>query len=76
MDDIAKLLNMDPLEIRLMNVFHEGSISPTGQKLQSVVVKESLLRAAEKFGWNGKGSGSASGKLLPKEIIDGTTVRV
>ena len=76
MDDIATLLNMDPLEIRLMNVFHEGSISPTGQKLQSVVVKESLLRAAEKFGWNGKGSGSSSGKLLPKEIIDGTTVRV
>jgi CO/xanthine dehydrogenase Mo-binding subunit len=67
---------MDPLDIRLVNVFHEGSISPTGQKLQSVVVKESLLRAAEKFGWNSKGSATAGGKLLPKEIMDGTTVRV
>jgi CO/xanthine dehydrogenase Mo-binding subunit len=76
MDEIATLLKVDPLELRLMNVFHEGSISPTGQKLQSVVVKESLLRAAEKFGWKGKGSGTSGGKLLPKDIIDATTVRV
>ena len=52
MDDMAEALGIDPLEIRLRNCFHEGSISPTGQKLQSVVVRESLLRAAERFGWN------------------------
>jgi len=76
MDDIATVLKMDPLEIRLINAFHEGSISPTGQKLQSVVVKESLLRAAEKFGWNINGNGSTGSKLLPKEITNGNTVRV
>jgi CO/xanthine dehydrogenase Mo-binding subunit len=51
MDDIAAALGIDPLEIRLRNAFGEGSLSPTGQVLQSVVVKESLLKAAERFGW-------------------------
>ncbi len=51
MDDIAAALGIDPLEIRLRNAFGEGSASPTGQVLHSVVVKESLLKAAERFGW-------------------------
>jgi len=51
MDDIAAALNIDPLDIRLLNAFGEGSASPTGQVLQSVVVRESLLKAAERFGW-------------------------
>jgi CO/xanthine dehydrogenase Mo-binding subunit len=51
MDDIATALGIDPLAIRLRNAFVEGSVSPTGQVLQSVVVKDSLLRAAERFGW-------------------------
>jgi CO/xanthine dehydrogenase Mo-binding subunit len=51
MDDIAAALGIDPLTIRLRNAFDEGSISPTGQVLHSVVVKEALLRAAERFGW-------------------------
>jgi CO/xanthine dehydrogenase Mo-binding subunit len=51
MDDIAKALGIDPLEIRLRNAFHEGSSSPTGQVLHSVVVKESLETAAERFRW-------------------------
>ena len=51
MDDIARALGIDPLEIRLRNAFGEGSISPTGQVLHSVVVRESLERAAERFGW-------------------------
>jgi nicotinate dehydrogenase large molybdopterin subunit len=51
MDDIAKKLDIDPLDIRLLNAFHEGSSSPTGQVLHSVVVKESLDIAAERFRW-------------------------
>jgi len=51
MDDIAAALGIDPLEIRLRNAFGEGSISPTGQVLHSVVVRDSLLKAAERFGW-------------------------
>ena len=51
MDDIAAALGIDPLEIRLANAFDEGSPSPTGQALHSVVVKDTLLQAAERFGW-------------------------
>jgi CO/xanthine dehydrogenase Mo-binding subunit len=54
MDDIAKALGIDPLAIRLRNAFTEGSPSPTGQVLHSVVVKESLLKAAERFGWEAR----------------------
>ena len=75
MDELAEKLNMDPLEFRLLNCFHEGSISPTGQKLESVVVRESLLRAAERFGWNGKESTNGDVKLMLKEA-NGNAVRV
>jgi len=51
MDEIAAALNMDPLQIRLLNAFGEGAVSPTGQVLHSVVLKESLLQAAQRFGW-------------------------
>ncbi len=51
MDDIAHDLGIDPLEIRRRNAFHEGSSSPTGQMLHSVVVSDSLDMAAERFGW-------------------------
>ena len=51
MDDIAKALGKDPLEVRLLNAFDEGSSSPTGQVLHSVVIKETLRKAAERFGW-------------------------
>ncbi|MBI2189747.1 MAG: molybdopterin-dependent oxidoreductase [Acidobacteria bacterium] len=53
MDDIAEALGIDPLEIRLRNVLREGSLSPTSQQLHSVVVRETLLQAAQRFGWNG-----------------------
>ena len=51
MDDIAEALGIDPLAIRLRNAFGESSLSPTGQVLHSVVVKESLLMAARRYGW-------------------------
>ena len=51
MDDMAHDLGIDPLEIRYLNAFHEGSASPTGQVLHSVVVRDSLEVAAERFGW-------------------------
>jgi len=61
MDDIAHALGIDPIDIRLLNAFEEGSISPTGQKLHSVVAKESILRAAKMFGWNGMDNGNGTG---------------
>jgi CO/xanthine dehydrogenase Mo-binding subunit len=58
MDDIAKALGIDALEIRLRNALKEGSLSPTSQMLHSVVVRESLLQAAKRFGWNSGGQGA------------------
>ena len=52
---------IDPIDIRLLNAFEEGSSSPTGQKLHSVVAKESILRAAKRFGWNGMDKGNGTG---------------
>jgi CO/xanthine dehydrogenase Mo-binding subunit len=51
MDEIARDLGIDPVEIRLRNMFREGSMSSTGQVLHSVKVKESLENAVKKFGW-------------------------
>jgi CO/xanthine dehydrogenase Mo-binding subunit len=51
MDDMAAELGIEPLEIRLMNAFNEGSASPTGQVLEAVVVRDSLEMATERFGW-------------------------
>jgi CO/xanthine dehydrogenase Mo-binding subunit len=54
MDDIAAALGLDPLEIRLRNAFREGSVSSTGQVLHSVAVRECLLKAAARFGWEAR----------------------
>jgi CO/xanthine dehydrogenase Mo-binding subunit len=78
MDDIATALNIDPLDIRLLNAFDEGSLSPTGQTLQSVVVRESLLRAAERFGWHAKSNasdGAGAGAIVASKTIKGNGVR-
>ena len=59
MDDIAKALGDrsagDPAAQRARR---KASLSPTGQTLHSVVVRESLLQAAQRFGWNGNGQGA------------------
>jgi carbon-monoxide dehydrogenase large subunit len=51
LDEIAHELGLDPLEFRLRNALREGDISPTGEKLISVGVRDSLLAAAEAIGW-------------------------
>jgi CO/xanthine dehydrogenase Mo-binding subunit len=56
LDDIAAALKIDPIDIRLLNLMREGSLSPTGQTLHSVVVRESLVQAAQRFGWETKGA--------------------
>ena len=48
---LAQEVGIDPLEIRMRNAFEENASSPTGQVLESVVVKASLQTAAERFGW-------------------------
>lgn len=51
MDSIAHRLAMDPLQIRMLNAFDEGSTGPTGQVLRSVAIKKTLIEAAQRFEW-------------------------
>ncbi|HEX7571804.1 MAG TPA: molybdopterin cofactor-binding domain-containing protein, partial [Bacteroidota bacterium] len=55
MDELAERVGMNPLEIRLKNCFHRGSVTATGQKLDHVVsLQEVLEKAAEGIGFEEK----------------------
>lgn len=51
MDRIAEKLGMDPLQLRLKNVLHNGDIGITGEVMQSLAVQECLEAAADNIGW-------------------------
>jgi CO/xanthine dehydrogenase Mo-binding subunit len=51
LDELAAKLGIDPLEFRLRNAWVDGDASPTGQRLTSVSVKETLEKAARAVGW-------------------------
>ncbi len=52
MDELAERLGMDPLEIRLRNVYVDGDVSYWGERLHSVGLKETLHKAADAIGWD------------------------
>ncbi|MBQ0059419.1 MAG: xanthine dehydrogenase family protein molybdopterin-binding subunit [Lachnospiraceae bacterium] len=60
MDIIARKLDMDPLELRLKNCLHDGSIGVTGEIISTCAVDECLRAAAANIGWD----------KLPKRWVD------
>ena len=54
MDDIARRLGIDPVELRLKNLVQEGDQFVTGDTLVSVGISECLKGAAEAVGWQEK----------------------
>jgi CO/xanthine dehydrogenase Mo-binding subunit len=71
MDDIARRLGMDPLELRLKNLVHEGDVFVTGDKLVSVGISDCARRAAEAVGWRGteeQATRELSGKVRGKGL--------
>jgi CO/xanthine dehydrogenase Mo-binding subunit len=54
MDEIARRLNMDPVEVRLKNLLKEGDAFITGEPMISVGIADCLKRAAQAIGWDGK----------------------
>jgi CO/xanthine dehydrogenase Mo-binding subunit len=54
MDEIAKRLGMDPLEMRMKNIFVDGDVSYWGEQLHSVGLKETLVKATEAIEWGKK----------------------
>ncbi|MBI2989337.1 MAG: xanthine dehydrogenase family protein molybdopterin-binding subunit [Deltaproteobacteria bacterium] len=51
MDLIAKELKIDPLELRLKNLFSDGELLPSKRPLERVRCREVLEAAAKKAGW-------------------------
>ena len=71
MDDIARRLGIDPLELRLKNLVQEGDVFVTGDKLVSVGIAECLKGAAEAIGWKREeeqGSREPGGKVSGKGL--------
>ena len=64
MDIIADALGLDPLELRLRNIVHEGDEGPTGQVLSGVGLEECLRKAAAAIGWQDRKPGTWRGKGL------------
>ncbi|MGH7888535.1 MAG: xanthine dehydrogenase family protein molybdopterin-binding subunit [Candidatus Binatia bacterium] len=50
-DIIARQLGLDPVDFRMKNLLNAGDPTPFGQKLQGIVVKETLAKAIEVSGW-------------------------
>lgn len=55
MDKLAEALGMDPVEIRMKNLFEDGSIAVTGNPMPpGVGIKDTLRQAALAAGWREK----------------------
>lgn len=50
-DMIAERLGIDPLELRLKNILHEGDINAIGDVVQSIGLQECLEKVASEIGW-------------------------
>jgi CO/xanthine dehydrogenase Mo-binding subunit len=51
LDNVARRLEMDPIELRLKNIVKDGDTTATGQVLHGVGVRETVLAAAKAAGW-------------------------
>jgi len=61
-DLIADDLGIDPLELRLRNVYREGDRGPAGETLTSISIEECLRKAAAAIGWTQRKPGAGRGK--------------
>ncbi|MBQ6477784.1 MAG: molybdopterin-dependent oxidoreductase [Erysipelotrichaceae bacterium] len=56
-NELASLMNTDPIELRLKNIVKEGEIMPAyfNEPLTSCTLDKCLIRAGEMIGWKEKG---------------------
>ena len=52
MDELAEALGLDPVELRRRNLIENGSVTPTGQVLERIAMKETLDKALELIGYD------------------------
>lgn len=59
-DEIAEVLGIDPLDMRMKNILRPGSVTATGQTLDnSVGLEECLRKVSATIGWKEKRPGAA-----------------
>ena len=81
-DLIADDLGIDPLDLRLRNVVHDGDTGPAGDPLSAVSIAECLTKAAEAIGWHdrrparGRGKGIACGWWMTTGGSSGVYVKL
>jgi CO/xanthine dehydrogenase Mo-binding subunit len=64
MDLLAKRLGIDPLELRLKNLLHDGDVYCTGEVMHDVHFEECLRTATAAIGWNDSPQGKGLCVLL------------
>ncbi len=73
MDEIARLLGIDAVELRLKNLIQENDRFITGEPMVSVGISECLRRAAEAIGWR---SGEEQRRGITGTVVRGKGVAV
>jgi carbon-monoxide dehydrogenase large subunit len=66
MDEIARRLGMDPLDIRLKNIFVEGDLSYWGEQLHAVGLTETLIKATKAIEYGRKPAAAKPGVRIGK----------
>jgi len=66
MDEIARRLGIDPIDIRMKNIFVEGDISYWGERLHAVGLKETLVKATEAIDYGKKSPNPNPGVKIGK----------
>lgn len=73
MDSLAEKLGMDPVEFRVRNANVPNSETPQGLKITSCGLRECLIEAAERIGWEGKKKDQDEGRGAKDEKAEGET---
>ncbi|MBM4298519.1 MAG: hypothetical protein FJ143_12345, partial [Deltaproteobacteria bacterium] len=66
MDELAKKLGMDPIDIRMKNMFVEGDTSYWGEQLHAVGLKETLVKATQAIDYGKKPAKQKPGVKIGK----------
>jgi len=63
MDELAEILNMDPLEFRILNSNEPGEVTPQGMEVTTCGLRECLTRAGEHIEWSEKRNSPDDGHI-------------
>jgi CO/xanthine dehydrogenase Mo-binding subunit len=76
MDKLARLLNIDPIDIRLRNALRTGSVLPTGQVIRGSAPVRELIERCAAIPLPSDASGAAGGRRDPISLPGGVAGNV